>query len=271
MMNNKKEKTPSIALIGGMEITIENKPSGQLQFGSENPGTIAVHCRGRVWNLALSLTGAGCAVDLISAAGNDFAGQSMKAQLGEKGVSVGGFHLIDGQNTAAEHVILNLLDQPEMEFQNKDVFDCLSIDKVKESIEQIASADCIVLDTCFPEDTMAYIAEAFSPTPILLWPDSPDNVLRAGAVLSRMKGVLTGRREGELLSEMEILSEEQLKTASQWFREQGLEQVYFYLGNGGIYYNDASGCGLAAPGSMSVADVVRGFASGKNVGDIASV
>lgn len=267
-MTINNNETPSIALIGGMEITIENKPNGQLQFGNENPGDISVKCQGRVWNLALSLTAAGCKVDLASAAGNDFPGQSMKAQLEKRGVGVDGFYLVDGQNTGAEHVILNLLDQPEMEFENKEVFDHLTVDRLVGMKDRIASADCIVLDTSFPVETMEYVAQTFSQVPIFLWSDSPANAMKSQGILDRMACVLIGRRDGEILSGLEILSGDQLQTASQWFRDRGLRQVCFHLGNGAIYYNDDSGSGLAAPGTVDVADVVRGVASGKTMAEL---
>jgi len=250
---------PKMILIGGAEISIENKPLGQLQFGPENPGTISIYCRSKAWNLALDLVKDGCDIDFVSVAGNDFAGMSMKAQLANAGVGVEHFHLLDGQDTAATHEILNLLDQPEMEFNNQEVFSWMTKGMIDQAANRIVSADLILLETRFPEETIAHIAASFPKTPILLLPDSEETAVRAKPILSKIKGILVGRREAELLSGLSILSEEEMLVAGQWFFDQGIEQVFFNLGFGGIYFKDQFEAGVKRPGPIRLASIAEGF------------
>jgi pseudouridine kinase len=252
-------KRPNIILIGGAELSIANRPLGQLQFGPENPGTISIECSSKAWNLALDLARKDFEVEFISVAGNDFAGIAMKAQLAKIGVGVDHFHLIDGTDTAATHEILNLLDQPEMEFQNGDVFALLSKEMIEPSAERILSADCILLETRFPEEVMQYIATAFSQIPILLIPDSEESVAKAKSILGQIKGILTGRRQAEVLSDLSILSEEEMLSAGEWFFDKGIGQVFFDLGFGGVYYKDQAGAGVKRPGPVGLAAIVEGF------------
>jgi len=230
-------KRPNIVLIGGAELAIKNRPAGQLQFGPENPGTISIDCDSKAWNLALDLASKECMVEFVSVAGNDFAGLAMKAQLEKLGVGVGNFHLIKGKDTAARHEILNLLDQPEMEFQNGDVFDHMTKDMIDQAAKQILSADCILLETRFPGEVILYIATNFSRIPILLLPDSEESVSKAKSVLGQIKGILIERRPAEVLSGLSILSEEEMLAAGEWFFETGIGQVFFDLGFGGVYFN----------------------------------
>jgi len=258
MISTSNQK-PKIILIGGAEISIENKPIGQLQFGPENPGTISVYCRGKAWTLALDLLADGCHVDFVSVAGNDFSGQAMKAQLYKLGIGVDHFHLIDGKDTAARHEIMNLLDQPEMEFQNCEVFDSMTTEMIESATDLISAADCIVLETRFPQEVLEYVASTFSQKPILLLPDSPDSAAKAASILGEVKGILTGRREAEILSGLIILSEEELQIAGEWFFEKGIGQVFFDLGFGGVYFKDRLEAGAKRPGPGRIACIVEGF------------
>ena len=151
-------------------------------------------------------------------------------------------------DTAARHEILNLLDQPEMEFQNEDVFAQMTKEMIEHAAERISSADCILLETRFPEEVIQYIAATFSQIPILLLPDSEENASKAKSILGQIKGILTGRRQAEVLSGLSILSEEEMLLAGEWFFDQGIGQVFFDLGFGGIYYKDQFGAGVKRPG-----------------------
>ncbi len=268
-MQKCKAEKPTIAVIGGMEIFIENRPQGQLQFGDENPGQISVGCQGKIWNLVVGLIDQGCKVNFISVAGNDFPGQALKAQIAQKGVSVEHFYLIDGKDTAAKHAVLNLLDQPEMEFQNDEVFQSLTKELIDLAAPQIALSDCIVLDTYFSAETIQHIGMTFPQIPILLCPESPQNAMNGKPIINSIEGILVGRREAELISGLEILSEDQLFAAGQWFLGKGISQIFLYLGQGGIFFTDEKSEGLQRPGPANLSAIVQGFACGKTAKDIA--
>lgn len=265
--NNNK---PNIILIGGAGISIENRPEGQLQFGPENPGTISVYCRDKAWQMASDLLNDGCGIEFVSVAGNDFAGQAMKAQLNRMGVGVEHFHLIDGKDTAVRHEILNLLDQPEMEFQNGDVFACMTKKMIDLAANQISSADCIVLETHFPKEIIQHIVASFPQVPILLMPDSEEGAEKAKSILGGINGILTGRREAEVLSGLSILSEEELLTAVEWFYDKGIGQVFLDLSFGGVCHKDAVDVGVKRPGPIRPASVVDGFVRNKPAAETAT-
>lgn len=264
-------KKPNIILIGGAELSIANRPMGQLSFGPENPGTISIDCSSKAWNLALDLANKDCKVEFISVAGNDFAGLAMKAQLEKIGVGAEHFYLIDGKDTAAKHEILNLLDQPEMEFQNGDVFDQMTKEMIEQAATGISSADCILLETRFPDEVIQYIATTFSQIPILLLPDSEESVAKAKSILGKIEGILTGRRQAEVLSDLSILSEEEMMAAGEWFFDKGIGQVFFDLGFGGVYYKDKQGAGVMRPGPVKLATIVEGFVQNRPAEETAAM
>jgi pseudouridine kinase len=265
--NNKS----NIILIGGAELSIKNRPEGQLQFGPENPGTISIDCSSKAWNLALNLSSDDCKVEFISVAGNDFAGLAMKARLAKTGVEVEHFHLIDGKDTAATHEILNLLDQPEMEFKNGDVFVDMTKEMIEKAAKPISLADCILLETCFPEEVIHYIAANFSHIPILLLSDSEESAGKVRSIIAQIKGILIGRRPAEVLSGLSILSEEEMLAAGEWFFDAGIRQVFFDLGFGGVYYKDQFGAGVERPGPVRLANIVKGFVQNRPAAETAAL
>jgi len=256
-MSNKK---PNIMIIGGAEMFIQNRPAGQLQFGPENPGTISIGCTGNAWILASDLAKDACGVEFVSVAGNDFAGRSMKAQLAQLGIGTAHFHLIDHADTAAKHVILNLLDQPEMEFENGDVFSFMTKDMVATAASGDFLPDCVVLETRFPQQVLEYVAVVFPRTPILLMPESELGASKAVGILNSIQGILSGRRPSEILSGLSILSEEELLAAAGWFSQKGISKVFIDLSFGGVCYQDAHGKGIKRPGPIRHAAIVEGFA-----------
>jgi pseudouridine kinase len=267
--NNAKHR-PRIILIGGVELFIQNRPLGQLQFGPENPGTISIDCIGQAWQIAHGLLSDGYEVVFVSVAGNDFAGHAIKERLRKEGVAVNHFHLLDGSDTAAKHEILNLLDQPEMEFENDEVFSHMTTDMIDHAAEEIETGDCIVLETRFPEAVINHIVKAFPQKPIMVCPMSQWNADRAKGILGSAKGLLVGRRQAEVLSGLSILSEEELQAAASWFFDAGIEQVFIDLGFGGVYYKDKTEEGAERPGPVKLAAIVGGFANRQPAGQTAA-
>lgn len=253
-------KKPQIMIIGGAEMFIQNRPAGQLQFGPENPGTISIGCTGNAWTLASDLVEDGCGVEFVSVAGNDFAGQAIKARLGQLGIGTAHFHLINDADTAAKHLILNLLDQPEMEFENGDVFSSMTKEMVASAATGDSLPDCVVLETRFPKQVLEYVAVAFPKTPILLMPESEQSAAKATGMLNSVQGILSGRRPSEILSGLSILSEEELLAAVEWFYHMGISKVFIDLSFGGVCYQDAQGKGIKRPGPIRQAAIVEGFA-----------
>ena len=265
-----RKDRPGVVLIGGVEIFIQNRPLGQLQYGPENPGTISVDCTGQARQITNDLLADGYGVEFVSVTGNDFAGQAMKARLLKAGAGVDHFHLVDGMDTAAKHEILNLLDQPEMAFQNDEVFAHMTTAMIDQAASDIASFDCIVLETRFPEAVINHIVKSFPGKPILLCPLSEWNAERAKGVLGHIKGLLVGRRQAEVISGLSILSEPELQAAAAWFFDAGIEQVFIDLGFGGVYYKDSKGEGAQRPGPVRLAAIVEGFAASQPAAKTAS-
>ena len=157
-----------------------------------------------------------------------------------------------------------------MEFQNGEVFDCLTNEMIQGAKELLAEADCILMETRFPEDTLRHVVSEFPKTPVLVMTDTEQNAPRAASVLGQIHGILSGRREAEMISGLSILSEEELMAAAAWFSGKGVKQVFFDLGFGGIYYKDSLGEGAERPGPARLAPVLTGIVAGLPAGEIAA-
>jgi pseudouridine kinase len=69
--------------------------------------------------------------------------------------------------------------------------------------------------------------------------------------------VKANRKEAEILSGVDIMSEDALKRAAAVILEKGAGRLYITLGRGGAYYADASGDGIIRPAEI-IEDQLRG-------------
>ncbi|MEG0830028.1 MAG: PfkB family carbohydrate kinase [Anaerovoracaceae bacterium] len=234
-----------ITIIGAITGEIIGSFDGQ-PMADHNPGTIDISYSGTGRNIAENLGRMGSDVAFISATGNDFAGRSAKRELGELSINTEYLCLVDGQNTAMNVQLLNMVGDLEMDIRNQDVFAFIDKKVVDSGKSVIDNSDMIAIDGNLSEEVIKYIVQTVD-KPLFFDPTSTEGAKKAKDIIGKFHTIKPNREEAEALFGSEILSEDQLMAAGQWFSDQGVKRIFITMSGGGVYYREGITAGIIRP------------------------
>lgn len=249
-----------IIVIGGVKGMVTANTSEQLMAGQQNPGEISLSCSGTGRNIAENLARMGVSTALAAAAGSDIAGKSAKLQLEELGVDTRFFKLLEGQNTATNIAILNIIGDLVFALDSAGAYQCMSegmLDGMKGSLDE---AKIVCADGSLPEETLRHLTE-ITDTPLFFDPYTEKDAEKAKTFIGKFDAIKPNRAEASAICGMEIFSEEQLMAAGQWFADQGVRRTFITLSGGGVYYKEGFSEGILRP------DQVLNFVNEEGAGD----
>lgn len=240
------EKMSDITVIGGIRANITVNAAEQLMAEQENKGTIEASYSGTGRNIAENLGRMGANTALIAVAGADFVGKGAKEELDALGVNTELLTMVEGQNTAMNISVLNIIGDLEFAAANADVYDCLSETQIADALEKINSSKVVCVDGTLKEGVLRYLAENVNTT-LFFDPNSEEDAEKAKTFIGSFDIIKPNRAEASALCGMDIFSEEQLKEAGQWFVDQGVKKVFITMSGGGVYYREGAHEGILHP------------------------
>lgn len=235
-----------ITVLGGIKGKVVINTKEQLMLGQQNPGVISVSYSGTGRNIAENLGRMGDNVSLIAAAGDDFTGRGAKAELIAAGVNTDYVYLMEGQNTAMNVAVFNIIGDMDFAVDNADVYQCLKREQIDQAMDCIEASKLVCVDGTLSEELLRYLAETVK-CPLFFDPHTEADAVKAKKFIGSFHTIKPNRAEASALCGMEIFSEEQLKAAGAWFAEQGVKRIFITLSGGGVYYKEGSKEGIIRP------------------------
>lgn len=253
---------------------------GSMQMmpsGDPAKDRISVHFTGCAYQVARILAGRGRKVAYVSVVGEDPLGLAAIADLQRAGVDTSQVKVIDAfvseanaeamqaqgpdaAGTVANGLIRQSLTSVRVEAKNflGDTEFWREDDRMQEEItvEQIRgcqplleTAKLVFMDGGMPPATLRWIADRCreNGVPCYLDPGSLHGGARAAGVLDGLYGIMPGRQEAELMSDLQILSADQLKEAGAFFADRGVRRVVITMKGGGLYYREGDAEGILRP------------------------
>lgn len=226
-----------VTVLGGIEVYIRNYPSGQLIRGMDNPGSISMKFAGSGLETVEGL----CKeeetdVCFCAAVGNDAAGRAAKAEVAAFGANEEGIITIEGADTAVSQEIFNIVNDLEFAFSNYDIYEKIQKRMIERILPLIKTSDIISADTTMPLEILEYIRDECRDTLLMLDVVSEKTAAKARKICGSFEIVKADRQAAEVLSGMEILSQEQLEKAAAEIMKYGMKKLFITLGSGGIYH-----------------------------------
>lgn len=249
-----------IIVIGGVKANITASAFEQMMAAQQNPGKISISYSGTGRNIAENLGRMKADTALVAVAGDDITGKGAKLQLEELGVDTRFFKLLEGQNTAMNIAILNIIGDLEFAVDDLAAYQHMSQDIVDEAKESLDEAKIVCVDGSLPEETLKHLTE-IADTPLFFDPHTEADAEKAKGFIGKFHTIKPNRGEASVLCGMEIFSEEQLMAAGQWFADQGVRRVFITLSGGGVYYKEGFTEGILRP------DQVLTFVNEEGAGD----
>lgn len=240
-----------ITVIGGIIGEIEGHPYGQLIHGDQNGGTICVSYSGNGRNIAENLARLGADTAFAAAAGDDFVGRGAKLELKELGVDTENLVLHSGENTAMHISLLNIIDLLEMAVGNFDVFKRVDSEAIDAWAEKLNKCKAVAADGTFEPETMKHLIETVN-VPLFFDPATAEDAKKVKEHIGKFHTILPDRLEASAIYGKDILSEEELKEAGQWFIDQGVKRVFITMSGGGVYYREGTAEGIVRPKELKV-------------------
>lgn len=241
-----------ITVIGGINIDIEGSPFAELRREDSNPGTVTMAFGGVGRNITENLARMGGKVAMISVIGDDHMGIGAREYLRSLGVDVSLIQSVKGRNSAMYLSILNHDNDMELAICDMDIISHITPDLIEKNRNVLEKSKVIALDGNLEEETIRYVTDRFFSVPLFLDPVSAAKAVKAKDVIGKFACIKPNVMEAEILSGMEIRSENDLKRAGQWFIDQGVGRLFVTLNKDGVYYKDRHCEGFIRPGHVKI-------------------
>ena len=241
-----------ITVIGGINIDIEGSPFAELRREDSNPGTVTMAFGGVGRNITENLARMGGKVAMISVIGDDHMGIGAREHLRSLGVDVSLIQSVKGRNSAMYLSILNHDNDMELAICDMDIISHITPDLIEKNRNVLEKSKVIALDGNLEEETIRYVTDRFFSVPLFLDPVSAAKAVKAKDVIGKFACIKPNVMEAEILSGMEIRSENDLKRAGQWFIDQGVGRLFVTLNKDGVYYKDRHCEGFIRPGHVKI-------------------
>jgi len=121
-----------------------------------------------------------------------------------------------------------------------DIFEELSIDFIRTKRPIIEDAKICVIDTNLPAETIGYVVDNFKKTEFFLDTVSTTKALKIKDKIGAFHTIKPNKIEAELLSGLEIRTEQDLVRVSEYFLNKGVQRVFITLAEAGVFYHDGT-------------------------------
>ena len=233
----KMKKNNRLVVIGASMIDIVGKSFNPLIHLDSNPGQIRVSAGGVSRNISENLARLGAHVTLLTALCDDSFGEMIIDSCERAHVDISKAYRVHGEATTSYIAILNNQGDMDLALSDTAALDKIPVEYILEHDALIKISEILVIDSVLPEDVMDVIGKKYAKTHRIFV--DPISVGKAKSIKDRLHYFHTlkcNRLEAEYLSDIKIETDEDVITAAQILRSNGIQCVYITLGAKGVYY-----------------------------------
>ena len=231
---------PYAVVVGGVNVDIGGRPSGELVSRDSNPGQVRTSLGGVGRNIAHNLTLLGVDTRLLTAFGDDLNARRIAASCGELGIDISQCLTVPGGATSTYLFVTDRRGDMAVAVNDMAIYDHITPQFLAGRARLLQNAQLIVVDTNIPAQAIAWLAENIR-LPIFADPVSAAKAEKLRPVLGKLHTLKPNRLEAELLSGVAITDERSLNAAADALLETGLRRVFLSLGGDGMLAADHSG------------------------------
>lgn len=269
MFNKKK---PYVLVFGASIVDITGFSAVKYRQFNSNPGFVKISYGGVCRNIADNLSRVGVNTKFISILGNDEAGRSMMDHSKTVGYCMEDSLILKNHGTPTYMVILD--HEGEMVSAVVDMKGINEADEcfIDSKMESFEHAEYIVVDADSPL-LLEYMLNKFPKAKFILDPVSAAKSEGIKHLISKFHTVKPNIHEAEILTGMEIKTEEDMIHAADYLHNLGITNVFISLGEEGIFYSNTSEKGkvkaqdvfavnVTGAGDSLVAGICYGYMNG---------
>lgn len=265
-----------VCIVGGANIDIKGVPQKHFVQGDSNPGKIEVSLGGVGRNIGENLSRLGVDVRLVSMVGSDDYGRMIIRESKNAGLNMEGVKIKEGGSTSTYLCILDNEGDMAYAVSDMSIFEDMDIPFIDARRNIIEGADVCVIDTNIPGEVIEHIVSEFRGPEFFLDTVSTAKAEKVRDIIGVFHTIKPNKLEAEILSGLDINSEDDLKRAGRYFIDKGVKRVFISMGEEGVYYSDGTFEELllsphvkvvnaTGAGDAFVAGLVFGFAEGLDI------
>lgn len=242
--------TGHVVCIGAANIDRKLSPKGPLARGTSNPARLHESFGGVARNVAENLANLGARVALVTAIGDDAAGDYMLAHADAAGIDVSDAIVLDHTATGTYTAVLDEHGDLAFALADMDLYDRLTPDEVLPLSGPVALT---VADLNLPRATVAALLERARP--LVLVAVSEPKMDRLPQDLRGLRLLILNLGELQARVGRPVEGDAALLGACRELQAQGVRDVIVTRGSAGVSYTTPDGIGHLAALPVKVVDV----------------
>ena len=229
-----------IAGIGGANVDIHGQSLAPIIMRDSNPGKLHTSMGGVVRNVLENCARLGLKTQLASAVGDDDYGVMLRRSCERLGIGTDCLFTRPGQNSSCYISIMDGAGDMLVAMSDMRIMKTMDGSFVENSLEMLNGADLVACDGNLSPEAIAALTELCK-KPLYLDPVSTTWAQNLKPWLGSFDTIKPNRMEMEVLADMSIRTESDLRAACQKVRGMGVRQLFVSLGADGIYYQGPAG------------------------------
>ena len=235
-----------VTIVGGANVDISGTSYCKLIPNDSNPGRTTTSLGGVGRNIGENLARMGVRVKLITALGDDGYSKEIQNNCRKHSINLDHSLIIPGEQTSSYLCINNELGEMEVAISSMEIYEHITPDYLAGKINIINQGKICVVDTNIPQESLEYL---FTNSGVPIFLDTV-STLKTEKIQNSLHSIHTLKPniiETEILSGMKIITEDDLKIATNIIIEKGVKNLFVSLGPEGVYYTDGSTAGRLLP------------------------
>lgn len=230
-------KRQYVTVIGGANIDITGTPYYKLNPNDSNPGKTTLSLGGVARNIAENLSRMGVNIEFITVLGNDSHSYEIKESCKELHISLEHSLIIPNERTSTYLCITNESGEMQLAISDMEIYKYITPSYLEGKLEVINAGAACIVDTNIPQESLEYLMNN-SKSPIFLDTVSTKKTEKIKDSIHNIHTLKPNIIEAEILSNMKIITEEDLEKATEIILKKGIKRLFVSLGNKGVYYTD---------------------------------
>lgn len=242
-------------VFGASVVDIFGFSTSKYRAFNSTPGKVRMSFGGVCRNIAENLGRISVNTRFISIIGDDEKGRSMLEHAELYGYDMSDSLILEGSGTPTYLAILNEMGEMVSAIVDMEAIDEMSTDFIDEKESIISNSEYCFLGADSPEILKYILNKHQGDTKFILDPISAEKAISIRHLLAYFHTIKPNRFEAEVLSGVEINSEDDLIAAGKYFLDLGIENVFISLDCDGIFFTNGKESYLISAGGVSVCNV----------------
>lgn len=268
-----------VVVFGASVVDIFGFSTNKYRPYNSTPGQVRMSFGGVCRNIAENLARVNVETKFISVLGDDEKGRSMIEHSMIHGYDMSESLVVEDCGTPTYLAILNEMGEMVSAIVDMKALDELTFEFIMAKDDIIRGSKYLFLDADSPENLEFILKRYEGDTNFILDPVSAEKAISIKHLIHRFHTIKPNRYEAEVLSGIEINSDEDLLKAGQYFLDAGVKNVFISLDCEGIFYTngqeaykvtawDVSVCNVTGAGDSFVAGLGYGYMNNLPVVDM---